>query len=139
MKAKRAGPGDGFTLIEIVMVLAIIAVLTSMAIPSYQGVVRKSRRTEAQAALMELALRQERWRADHATYAPVASQIGATTTGDRLSRYYRCEVLDGTSTSFTLQASAVAGRGQEHDRQGDVGCSPLQVDQSGRRLPQGCW
>lgn len=131
--------GGGFTIIELTLVLAILAVLTSLALPSYQGVVRKSRRTEAQAALLELALRQERWRSDHPTYALSPTEIGAAVLQDRLGRYYRFEVVDGTSTSFIVQAAAVPGEGQEHDRQGAVACSALRIDQSGMRSPAACW
>lgn len=137
MKASRRR--SGFTLIELILVLAMVAIMTSLALPSYQGVVRKSRRTEAQAALLDLALRQERWRSDHPTYAQVPTEIGATVLYARLGRYYRFEVVDVTPTSFTVQAAAVSGAGQEHDRQGAVACTPLQINQSGRRLPVDCW
>jgi type IV pilus assembly protein PilE len=129
----------GFTLIELTIALAIVAVLTSLAVPSYQSVVRKSRRTEAQAALLDLALRQERWRSDHASYAPASSEIGAGAWDRRLGRYYRLEVVGTTATSFTVQAAAVSGQGQEHDQQGSVPCSTLGIDQSGVRSPSACW
>jgi type IV pilus assembly protein PilE len=129
----------GFTLIELTIVLAVMAVLTSLALPSYLSVIRKSRRTEAQAALLELALRQERWRSDHPSYAEAPAEMGATGLSARLGRYYRLEVVDPSATSFIVQAAAVAGQGQEHDRQGLVPCSPLQIDQSGARSPAACW
>jgi type IV pilus assembly protein PilE len=128
---------NGFTIIELTIALVVVGVLTSLALPSYQGVVRKTRRTEAQATLLEMALRQERWRADHPTYAQVLSDIGVVE--GRLGGYYRFEVVDATATSFTIQAAPVSGAGQEHDRQGRVGCAPLRIDQSGRRLPAECW
>ena len=127
---------SGFTLVELTCVLAVVAILTSLALPSYQAVVRKTRRTEAQAALLALALRQQRWRADHPSDADAAPELGET---GRLARYYRFEVVDGTPPSFTVQAAAVAGTGQEHDRQGGVACTPLRIDQSGRRFPVDCW
>lgn len=129
----------GFTLIELTLVLAVMAILTSLAVPSYQSVVRKSRRTEAQAALLDLALRQERWRSDHPSYAPASSEIGAAAWEARLARYYRLEMVGTTATSFTVQAAAVSGAGQDHDHQGAVPCAVLQVDQSGTRSPSACW
>jgi type IV pilus assembly protein PilE len=129
----------GFTLVELAIVLALVSVLATLALPSYQSVVRKSRRAEAQAMLVEAALRQERWRADHADYARTTVDIGVAGPQDRSARYYRIEVVDSTSTTFKVRAEAVAGLGQEHDRQGGVGCSLLQIDQSGVRLPVGCW
>lgn len=129
----------GFTLVELAIVLALVAVLATLALPSYQGVVRKSRRVEAQAMLLDMALRQERWRTDHSEYARTAADIGAAGPQDRSVRYYRIEIVDSTSTTFKVRAEAVAGLGQEHDRQGGVGCSLLQIDQSRVRLPVGCW
>ncbi|TDU30786.1 type IV pilus assembly protein PilE [Panacagrimonas perspica] len=129
----------GFTLVELAIVLAVAAVLASLALPSYQGVVRKSRRAEVQAVLLEAALRQERWRADHPEYATTAADIGAAGPQDRSARYYRIEVVDSTSTTFKVRAEAVAGQGQEHDRQDGVMCSLLQIDQSRVRSPVGCW
>jgi len=129
----------GFTLVELAVVVAVVAVLATLALPSYQGVVRKSRRAEAQATLFELALRQERWRTDHPEYARTAADIGAAGPQDRSARYYRVEVVGSTSTTFKVRAEAVAGHGQEHDRQGGVVCSPLQIDQSRVRVPAACW
>lgn len=129
----------GFTLIELALVLAVVAILTSLALPSYQGVVRKTRRTEAQAALLELALRQERWRSDHPAYAQTPTDIGLTNPHVRLGRYYRFEVIDATPISFTVQAVALTGAGQELDRKGGVVCTPLRIDQSGQRSPADCW
>lgn len=126
----------GFTLVELTCVLAVVAVLASLALPSYQSIVRKSRRTEAQAALLELALRQERWRSDHPSYAEAPADIGATGTDDAV---YRFDFIDVTPTSFTVRATAVPGTGQEKDRQGTVACTPLKIDQSGRRSPSDCW
>lgn len=129
----------GFTIIELMIVLAVVVVLTSLALPSFQSVVRKSRRAEAQAALLELALRQERWRADHPMYAQTPTQIGGTAPQVKLGRYYRFEIADATAFTFAVRAAVVSGAGQEHDRQGGIACTPLQIDQSGQRLPAACW
>ena len=65
----------GFTLIELMVVVAIVALLLSIAIPAYQDSVRKGRRAEAASELGSLQMAQERWRADHASYGTLA-QIG---------------------------------------------------------------
>jgi type IV pilus assembly protein PilE len=129
----------GFTMVELTVVLAMLAMLASLAIPSYQGVVRKARRTEAQAILLGLALQQERWRADHPSYAHELAEMGAGRVDGQVSPYYRFEVVDVTATEFTVQAVAIVGRGQEHDRQGAAGCALLQIDQSRTRTPGACW
>ncbi|MGJ7519263.1 type IV pilin protein [Variovorax sp. LT1P1] len=58
----------GFTLIELMIVVAVIAVLSAIAYPSYQEYVMRSRRAEAQSLLNEAAARQERWRAQNGSY-----------------------------------------------------------------------
>lgn len=127
-----------FTLIELVVVVSIVAILSAVALPSYQWMVRKSRRAEAQAALFQMYLGQERWRANHVAYAARTEHLPAPTPGSAVARYYRF-VADGTQTTFTVQAVAVSGKGQEHDAQRGTPCSALSIDQSGTRRPGDCW
>ena len=67
----------GFTLIELMIVVAVVAVLAAIAYPSYQEYVMRSRRLEGQSLLNEAAARQERWRAQNGTYltSGTAAQI----------------------------------------------------------------
>lgn len=68
----------GFTLLELMIVVAVIAILAMIAIPSYLEQVRKGKRAEALQAIGDLQLRQERWRAEHATYGALADLGGAS-------------------------------------------------------------
>jgi type IV pilus assembly protein PilE len=61
-------PEEGFTLIELMIVVAVIAILATIAYPAYQEYVIRSRRVEAQSLLSDAAARQERWRAQNGSY-----------------------------------------------------------------------
>ena len=66
MKRRHAA---GFTLIELMIVVAVIAILGAIAYPSYQDYVRKGKRAEGRAALLRTAQLLERWYSDKSTYA----------------------------------------------------------------------
>ena len=71
----------GFTLIELMVVVAIVAIIAAIALPSYSDQVRKSRRADAANGLGDLVLRQERWRSENPSYATTA-QIGTMPASD---------------------------------------------------------
>lgn len=103
MTIRRA---SGFTLIELMIVVAVVAILATIAYPSYQAQMRKSRRSEAISALQDLQLRQERYRVDHAEYAsdfpgmPTASQ-------------YTISITANGPTNYTLTAEPQGGQASD--------------------------
>ena len=74
----RAGRSRGFTLIELVVAILIIAILGTIALSSYVNQSRKSRRTEARTALLDLAGREERNFSTTNVYSSTPSQLGYT-------------------------------------------------------------
>ena len=66
----------GFTLIEVMMVVAIVGILAAIALPNYSQYVMKGRRVDAKNALLDLAGRQERYFATHNQYTTTASELG---------------------------------------------------------------
>lgn len=122
----------GFTLIELMIVVAIIGILAAIALPAYQRYVVESRRAEAQAYLMQLSLAQERFRAANITYGTEAN-LGAFID----TTHYNFEIdatVPLTATAFQLKATAL---GTQLSR--DSACSPLTLRQDGTRGPAGCW
>ena len=96
----------GFTLIELMIVVAVIAILAAIALPSFNEQVRKSRRAEATSALGQTQLGLERWRADNSSYAISSSGNGthplpaATWNSDHYSFAFT-----GDASGYTLTAS----------------------------------
>jgi len=69
----------GFTLLELMIVVAIIAILATIALTNYTNQTRKSRRAEAKQVLNDLILKQEKWRLNNATYGTMTNLTGAAT------------------------------------------------------------
>ncbi len=103
----------GFTLIELMIVIAIVAILAIIAIPSFQEQVAKSRRAEAMRGLGDLQLRQERWRSNHTSYA------GNSTVGFTIPTVdnYSLGIGSPSATGYTITATRTGA--QTGDRCGD--------------------
>jgi len=99
----RADRPHGFTLVEALVVMAIVAVLVALAWPSLQGHWLRARRADAVLALLQLQQQQLRWRADHARYAD-ATELGAP--GPSPDGHFRLAVDAPDLHGFTLVARA---------------------------------
>jgi type IV pilus assembly protein PilE len=88
----------GFTLIELMIAVAVVGILASLAYPSYTQYVLKSRRTEAKAALLDLAMRQERYFSMTNTYADAPDKLGYAKAA------FPVEVLAGGRAYYQLSA-----------------------------------
>lgn len=130
-------PAGGFTLIELLIVVVVIAVLLAIAIPLYGDQVRQARRADAQRVLMDMALEQEKWRANNTTYGSLAD-IGDPCPGSDACDYYDFTVTNNTATTYTLTADANAG-GQTEDSEQGTPCDPLTLDQNDNKTPDVCW
>lgn len=113
----------GFTLVELMVVLAIIAIITAIAYPAYQDSVRRGRRAAAMTLVAQEMQAQERHRSNHATYSDTA--LTTTPSGS----YYSVSIAadSASPTSYTAQATLVSGTPQSADTR----CSTLQAVVSG--------
>lgn len=123
----------GFTLIELMVVVAVVAILAAVAIPSYSRYTYRARRAEGQALLLHIAHAQERYYAVHNRYGDLMA-IGYATSATALSenRHYEAQVSlqDNTSAGQAYVATAT-GQG----RQAADACGALSIDNTGRRFP----
>jgi type IV pilus assembly protein PilE len=121
----------GFSLMELMIVLAIVAILVALAIPSYTDYVLKANRGEAQQLLLNWANNQEIWRANDTDYA-TTGEIAAPTHGK-----FNFTITNRTATTYTLNATAQGS--QANDKQRGTTCSPLTINQSNTKTPADCW
>lgn len=134
----------GFTLIELMIAVGIGAILASIAYGAYNNSVRKSRRTEAKTALLDLAGREERLFSTSNTYSLKPSDLGYTVTGDTMpmsvgNGYYTINVTNvavGPPSTYTATATAVASQAK------DTECATFTITQTGVQTSTGggtCW
>lgn len=122
----------GFTLVELMIVVAIIGILAAMGYPAYQEYAKRSRRADAKAVLLQLQIAEEKYRASCPQYA---DGINATTyscsggshnlVSTATSPYYTFSIVSGDATSYLITATP-AGI-QVGDR-----CGTFAVDQNGK-------
>lgn len=128
-------PAAGFTLIELMIVVAIVGILAAIALPSYNRYVRESRRIDGQSALHQLALAQEKYRSTNATYASTVGQLGVSANSP--DGHYTLAIGSATATAFTATATAITP-----SQQADTGCTALTLSVSSGVTttgPAGCW
>lgn len=127
----RADKVSGFTLIELMITVAIVATLAMVALPAYNSQIRKSRRTDAKTALLDLAGREERLYSTTNAYSDTPSVLGYGAANSTFpmsvgSGYYQVSVNANAGT-FTLTATPIGSQVQ------DTACTQLIVDQTGKQ------
>ncbi|WP_211465435.1 type IV pilin protein [Collimonas silvisoli] len=127
----------GFTLIELMITMAIIAILAAVAIPSYMNYVKRGARSAAEGDMLNMAQTQERYFTNNNTYVAVAAPPTAPLAGfqnysggSSAARKYDITVAAGPtgsiSTSFTVSATPSNGYS-------DTTCTTLTLDSTGAK------
>lgn len=114
----------GFTLLDTLIVVAVIGILAALALPGYQFYISQSKLDGVRLALLELQSEQEKHRLSNKTYA-TASELSLPPTD-----VYAFSVENVSVDSYRLVA-----------KHKDVGvpCAVISIDESFNRSPQGCW
>jgi type IV pilus assembly protein PilE len=134
ISSDRRSPG--FTLVELMIALTIIAVLAAIAIPMYSKQVQKSRRVDARTAVTDLAGREERYLSTAGSYTNVAANLGYSALPVVVgSGYYTLSVnvpvvAAGVQPTYTVIATVVAGSTQI----ADGACQYFSVDNTGKQF-----
>lgn len=121
----------GFTLLEVIIVMAIAAILSALAVSTYGRYVLRSHRADAHQALMAIAHGEERWYATYNRYTDDLGQFGYTQPAASAHGYYELtlEVAGDAGQSFTAIAMPV------HTQAADV-CGSLSINSRGNKLPE---
>lgn len=122
----------GFTLIELMVVVAVIAILASIAYPSYTDSVRKSRRGQAKADMVELAQMLERRHTEANSYVGFAAPFNQSPRSGE-ARY---TIAIGNLAANTFTITATPQTGQDKDK-----CGTMSLNQAGQKTPADpvCW
>lgn len=123
----------GFTLVELMIVIAVVGIIATIAYPSYNDSVKKSRRADAKGALMGFSQAMERHFTDNNSYLGAAS--GGANTGaptifptqaplDSSAKFYDLTIEAATASSYTLRATPINGQ---------AGDGNLEIDNTGAK------
>ncbi|KAF1720770.1 type IV pilin protein [Pseudoxanthomonas wuyuanensis] len=141
--ARKFRAEAGFTLLELMIVVAVVAILSTIAYGSYQDQIVKSRRAAGASCLQERAQFMERYYTTHLTYNKTGSAPAIAQCDNEVSPHYQVSLVAGSlnAKAFTLQA---VPQGAQSTR--DTLCGTLTLNQQGVRGESGtatsadqCW
>ena len=129
---KRAERQTGFTLIELMIVIAIIGIISAVAFPSYSSYMTKSRRADAKITLTKMADAQERWYLQNSIYTADVDDIGGDTSPDG---NYTMDIASGDINGYVMTATATA------DQSNDTTCLVFTLASTGLKTATNtnCW
>jgi type IV pilus assembly protein PilE len=152
MRAPGRDPAiAGFTLVELMIVVAIVGILGALAYPTYAGYVVRTRRTEGLAALIDAMQRQERYHVQHNTYVAFSADEPGTDgfrwwsgANAAVSAYeLDAHACSGRDIAECVEIRARPGTARVDARFRDPDCGTLTLDSIGRQGAQGtgarCW
>ena len=148
-------PAHGFTLIEVMVVVIIVGILTAIAYPSYQHAVRKTKRAEGRAALMQIMQQEERYYSHATTY--IVFSADSAEPEEKKFKWYSGD--SATTSSYEITATACAhdsdtiqncvlltakpGTGKVNKSFKDPDCENLMITSTGEKKVSGiatdCW
>ena len=136
-----ANRSKGFTLIELMIVVAIIGLLATIALPAYNDYIRRGKIGEAITELAAFRVRQEQYFQDNRTYSSGGTTCGAVPLTTPAVKYFTFTCTAPTATTFTATATGIAAQGMTGFTftidQANLKQTKLFPGASG--LPKNCW
>ena len=127
LKAKQ----QGFTLIEILIVVALIGLLAAIAIPNYRDYVIKSKRSVVQAYMLDIASREKQYLLDAREYTDSKANLGISDPSDISSNYtVTISNIESTPPSFRITATAIGSQAVDGN---------LTLTSTGEKIPAAKW
>lgn len=124
----------GFTLIELMMVVIIVAVLLAIGLPAYQDQIRRGHRAAAKAELMEIANRQEQYLLSNRTYTNQIADLSWDPPEELSGKYQLFELSTNNGGSlvpaFYVEFEAIGAQADDGN---------LSIDSTGEKLPADKW
>lgn len=126
---------SGFTLVELMIAVAVVTILALVAIPSYTSFVQKSARGDAMAVLMDMRLKQERYRQNNSSYAVTLASVSIGTSSP--NGKYNVAIVNAGAGTFLATATPAGTQASDS-------CGTFAVDQNGPNTTGGyannaCW
>ncbi len=133
----------GFTLIEVMIVVAIVGILAAIALPAYTDYIRRGRIPEATSALAAFQGRMEQWFQDAKSYNPTGTTSGCGVAGSTM-KYFTVSCTSNNASTYTATAAGING--------GPMSGFSYTIDQDGNKTstitgvsgwtaasPNNCW
>jgi len=114
---------NGFTLVELMVVVAIIGVMSAIAIPSYSSYMKKARRADAKVGLQKLADKQERFYLQNNVYTTLFTATGLNTSTTSDEGYYTFSIDSADASGYQITATAIGD--------GDADCMTMSLSSTG--------
>jgi type IV pilus assembly protein PilE len=126
----------GFSLIELLVVVGIVAILAAIAYPSYNRYILKSRRSDGMINLVKIQAAYEEYNAQNSVY-PASNTLPPATVPPIPATTYYSYTSTTNSTSYTITARAIGN--QANDTEGGTACSTMSINNIGTQTPAACW